>query len=82
MDPIGSDRVKKRESIGLEMRKKGVNWIEYRHNEGVNQIDPGCLRGLGMLKRPRNRIENLKNEGHHRGTSLPCPSMGVPPPLV
>ncbi len=25
-----------------------------------------------------NRIENLQNGGHHRGSSLPCPSMGVP----
>ncbi len=28
----------------------------------------------------RNRIENLKNGGHHHRTSLPCPSMGVPSP--
>ncbi len=32
-----------------------------------------------MLKRAPNQIKNLKNEGHHRGTSLPFPRMGVPP---
>ncbi len=67
---------KKRWSIGLEIGKKGFNWIEYQH---INQIEHGCLRGLKMLKRAPNRIENLKNEGHHGGTSLPCPSMVVPP---
>ncbi len=34
MDPIGSDRVQKKGSIGLEIGKRGVNWIEYQHNEG------------------------------------------------
>ncbi len=26
---------KKRGSIGFEIGKKGVNWIEYQHNEGL-----------------------------------------------
>ncbi len=30
------------------------------------------------IKRAPNWFENLKNKGHHYGTSLLCPSMGVP----
>ncbi len=42
----------------------------FQQKEGVNQIE------LRKKKRP-NWIINLKNGGHHRGTSLPCPSMDV-----
>ncbi len=70
---------KKRGSIGLEIGKRGSIVLNI-NTKGVNQIELGCLRGLRMLKRAPNRIENLKNEGHHCGTSLLCPSMGVPPP--
>ncbi len=81
MDPIGSDRGQTKEVNGIgNWEERGqLDWISTQ--SGVNQIEPRCLRGLRMLKRAPNRIENLKNEGHHRGTSLPCPSMGVPPPL-
>ncbi len=42
--------------------------------EGVgNQIMMGHKIGTKS-----DRIENLKNEGYHLRTSLPCPSMGVP----
>ncbi len=80
MDPIGYDGVKKkRGSIGLEIGKKGVNWIEYQNNEGQSDW-AWRFEGVEDAEKAPNRIENLKNEGHHCGTSLPCPSMGFPPP--
>ncbi len=39
----------------------------------------GSIALFWGIKLEPNRIENPWNGGHHHGTSLPCPSMEVPP---
>ncbi len=76
MDPIGSDRVQKKGSIGLEIGSIGLNINTMR-----GQSDWACcLRGLRMLKRALNRIENLKNEGHQPQNLPTMPKYGSTPP--
>ncbi len=79
MGPIGSDRVQKKWVNWIGNWEKGgqLDWISTQW--GVNQIKPVWLRGLRMLKRAPNRIENLKKKVITAEPSYQAPSMGVPP---